>query len=183
LLLLSSPQRHRCVVPSHLSFPLSLLSLSHFLFLRQNPNPNRDRNRNIHKQSQAMDGDSSWSARLSSASRRYQSALQSRSGSPSLLPAIQFISPFSSLSPCSTGFLSNRILNCYNLQGYGCGGWIFDSGCIYEEGKLGHNVKNWFFWKLFSWLLLLLLILMVVWWVWIIGTGLEMGISWNWKRN
>lgn len=64
----------------HISLFLSLLSLSHFLFLRQNPNPNRDHNRNIRKQSPAMDGDSSWSARLSSASRRYQSALQSRSG-------------------------------------------------------------------------------------------------------
>ncbi|KAL9318689.1 hypothetical protein ACSQ67_015206 [Phaseolus vulgaris] len=46
-----------------------------------------------------MDGDSTWSARLSSASRRYQSALQSRSGSPSLLPPIQFIFPLSSLPP------------------------------------------------------------------------------------
>ncbi|RDX81277.1 Protein DEHYDRATION-INDUCED 19-like 3, partial [Mucuna pruriens] len=60
------------VVPSHLS-----LTLPHFLFLNQNPN--RDHNRNIRKQRPAMDGDSSWSARLSSASRRYQSALQSRS--------------------------------------------------------------------------------------------------------
>lgn len=39
-----------------------------------------DQNQGVQKRREAMDGDSSWSARLSSASRRYQSALQSRSG-------------------------------------------------------------------------------------------------------
>ena len=91
MLLLSSPQRHRCIVLTH-------LSLSHFRFLNQNPN--RDHNRIVNKQRPAMDGDSSWSARLSSASRRYQSALQSRSGSPSLLsPQFNSFFTFSSFSP------------------------------------------------------------------------------------
>jgi len=112
-----------CCSFTSLSFSLSL---SHFLFLHQNPNPNRDHNRNIHKQSPDMDGDSTWSARLSSASRRYQSALQSRSGSPSLLPPIQFIFPLSSLPPSPIQDEVSVIQNFKLLQLSGVWVWGLD---------------------------------------------------------
>lgn len=95
LLLLSSPSA-ASLFRSFTSFPHSL---SLFLSLIQNPIRYHNR-RSILKQRPSMDGDSSWSARLSSASRRYQSALQSRSGSPSLLsPQFNSFFTFSSFSP------------------------------------------------------------------------------------
>lgn len=97
--MLSAPS----VLPSAASLFRSFTSFPHslslFLSLIQNPIRYHNR-RSILKQRPSMDGDSSWSARLSSASRRYQSALQSRSGSPSLLsPQFNSFFTFSSFSP------------------------------------------------------------------------------------
>lgn len=170
LLLLSSPSA-ASLFRSFTSFPHSL---SLFLSLIQNPIRYHNR-RSILKQRPSMDGDSSWSARLSSASRRYQSALQSRSGSPSLLfPNSIHFSPLLRFLLLLFRMRSLWPKN-YNLRG--CGGWIlcFD---VLKGGKIRDITWNFLFsGKLFSWwllllfLLLLMMIFMVIWCVWIIYTG------------
>lgn len=71
----------------------------------------------------------------------------------SLLYFRQFNSfpPLSSLSPCSIQDGVSVKQNFKLLQltgGMGVGVGFSISGCIYEEAKLGHNVKNWFFLKI-----------------------------------
>ena len=143
--MLSAPS----VLPSAASLFRSFTSFPHslslFLSLIQNPIRYHNR-RSILKQRPAMDGDSSWSARLSSASRRYQSALQSRSGSPSLLfpnsihfsPLLRFL-----LLLFRMRFLWQKKKHFfYNLRG--CGGWIlcFD---VYKGGKIRDLTWNFDF--------------------------------------